>query len=513
VRAGDRIDRIAWNLQGGKTDRSAEMLRQLGQLSWNQQVTFTTTSGGTQRMFNLRGGWYPMLTLYATDSEWIAWTTAGYYACSAGGERMMGWLVNPDADDYLNRPPKFYTAEQFNKRLFQPEVIRQLLQEGSLEGAIAMTEAVQQEDRVEAPPQILPPDVRITSHQPTREGVKLPGPEIMVTAVAEARGAGTITAMRLQLDGVPYKKMGYERGISRDRFDKTESWTLKLDPGRHTIQVVAESEASKGYSQVIELDCPGTEVKPSLYVLAIGISEYAGGGVSRLEYGHSDAKQVVGIIEDRSKDLFGDIQLKPLTNEHATRSAITDGFRWLQQSMKPSDVGVVFYSGHGVQDDEGKFYLFPVDGNRDDIPGTCVSDDLLKKFCDDTLGKKVLMVDACHSGGIDLTPTSRASVEDLAREFSRDEYSVIMMASSTGEEVSYEHERWGGGAFTKALTEGLRGEADHPKFPNNEITTKELDNYVYEAVFNLTDGRQRPVSSQPPIPPFPLARILTAGGW
>ena len=510
VRAGDRIDRIAWNQAEGNTERSGEMLRQLGQLPWNQQVLFTT-SGGTQRLFNLRGGWYPMLTLYATDSEWIAWTPAGYYACSAGGERMMGWLMNPDE---RNLPPKFYTAEQFNERLYKPDVIRQLLREGSLQGAIAMTEDVREEDRVEATTQILPPEVRITSHDPTRGGVELPaGAEIKITAVAEARGGGPITAMRLQLDGSPYKKIGYERGITRDRLKKTESWTLRLEPGRHTIRVVAESEASKGYSQVIELECRGTEIKPTLYVLAIGISEYTGGGVSRLEYGDSDAKQLADILNDRSKDLFGDIQRKVLTNENATRSAIADGFGWLQRSMKPSDVAVVFYSGHGVQDNVGEFYLFPVDGKRDDIRGTCVSDEFVKQFCEETLGKKVLMIDACHSGGIDLTPTSRASVEDLAREFSRDEYSVIMMASSTGEEVSYEHERWGGGAFTKALTEGLRGEADSTKFPDELISTKELDAYVSEAVVNFTDGRQRPVSSQPPIPPFHLTKILALGGW
>lgn len=512
VRAGDRIDGIAWDLREGKTDRSAEMLRQLAQLPWKQQVTFTARRDGPEWQFNLRGGWHPMLTLYATDSEWIVWTPAGYYACSAGGERMMGWLVNPDANDYFNRPPEFFTAEQFNKRLYKRDVIRRLLQEGSLQGAIAMSGDVQEEDRVEATPQILPPEVRITSHKSTREGVKLPWPEITVTAVAEARGGGPITAMRLQLDGVPYQKIGYERGITRDRFQKTERWTLRLDPGWHTIQVVAESEASKGYSEVIRLDCPGEEVKPTLYVLAIGISEYTGGGVSRLEYGHSDAEHLVNILNDRSKELFGGILPRVLTNQDASRAKITEGFRWLKENMKPSDVGVVFYSGHGVQDDAGGFYLFPVDGKRENIPGTCVSDELVKRFCEETLGRKVLMVDACHSGGLDLTP-ARRPVEDLAREFSRENYAVIMMASSTGEEVSYEHERWGGGAFTKAITEGLTGEADSSKFPDEFVSTKELDSYVTEAVRYLTDGRQRPISSQPPIPAFPLARILTTAGW
>ena len=29
-----------------------------------------------------------------TDRDWIAWTASGYYACSPGGERLIGWQVN-----------------------------------------------------------------------------------------------------------------------------------------------------------------------------------------------------------------------------------------------------------------------------------------------------------------------------------------------------------------------------------------------------------------------------------
>jgi len=513
VRVGDRIARIEWNVSGAEVDqrsenRPQEMLRQLGQLPWHQQVTFTARRDGPEWRFNLRGGWHPMLTLYATDSEWIAWTPAGYYACSPGGERMMGWLLNPDE---RNRPPKFYTAEQFNKRLHQRDVIRKLLREGSLQGAIAITEDIQEEDRVEATPQILPPEVRITSHRAIQGGVKFLGPEITVTAVATAKGQRPITAMRLQLDGIPYERMGYERGITRDRFEKTETWTLNLDPGEYTIRVVAESETSKGYSEAIKLIRPGTVVKPSLYVLAIGISEYPGD--LALQYGHSDAEKVVSILRERSKDLFN-VHVEPsITDKNATKLAIIDGFRRLQKRMTVSDVCVVFYSGHGFQDPEGKFYLFPVDGKRDDIPGTCVSSDFVKQFCQETRGRKVLMVDACHSGGIDLTPRERGAFDQLAQEFSSDDYCVIMMASSTGNEVSLEREDWGGGAFTAALSEGLTGKANSSLFADEVIDTLELEDYVYRRVKQMTDRRQSPVSSKPLIEPFELTRVFTASGW
>ncbi|HUT89268.1 MAG TPA: caspase family protein [Thermoguttaceae bacterium] len=511
VRAGDQIDKIEWNVSGNQADqrsenRSSEMLRQLGQLPWDQQVTFTTSRDGTELRFNLRGGWHPMLTLYAIDSEWIAWTPAGYYACSPGGERLMGWLVNPTE---LNQPPEFYTAEQFNRAFYQPDVIRKLLREGSLEGAIAMTEDVREEDRVEAPMQIEPPKVWITA--PTQRTLEVRDEQVTIHALAEAKGGRPITAMRLQVDGRPYEKKGYERGISRERLRKSESWTLKLPPGEHTIQVVAESDTSKGQSEMIFLRCLGPAVEPTLYVLAIGISEYRGN--MALRYGHSDAEQVVGILNDRSKELFGNVHVKAVTNQDATKSAIIDGFQWLRDNMKQLDVGLVFYSGHGVQDDQGRFYLFPVDGSLDDMPGTCVPDAIVKQYCESTVGKLVFMVDACHSGGIDLTASGRAPVDDLARDFSRSEYSVIMMASSTGKEVSFERDDWGGGAFTKAVGEGLTGNANFAMpLADDVILTAELDLYVYTRVSQLTEGRQTPVSSKPAIPPFALTRILTARG-
>jgi hypothetical protein len=517
VRAGDRIDKIAWNPGGGNVsaERSSEMLRQLARLPWDLQVTFTVAregadrSGGASRHCNLRGGWHPMLTLYERDSEWIAWTPAGYYACSAGGERMMGWLVNPDG---LDQPPAFYTAEQFNRQFYQPEVIRKLLREGSLEGAMAGTAGVRPEERVEAPTQIEPPKVWITS--PTQRVLELREPEITVEALAEAKGGRPITAMRLQLDGRPYDKQGYARGITRERLRKSESWTLGLSPGEHTIQVIAESEASKGHSETIFLRCLGPEVEPTLYVLAIGISQYPGN--MALQYGHSDAEQVVDVLKDYSSDLFGNVQIKVLPDGDAGKAAIVEGFRWLQENMKQPDVGVIFYSGHGVQDEDGRFFLFPVDGSLDDLPGTCVAEEVIKQYCETTVGKLVFMVDACHSGGIDLTASGRAPVNDLARDFSRSEYSVIMMASSTGKEVSYEHDRWQGGAFTKALTEGLVGRANFTQpFADDVILTAELDLYVYSRVSQLTDGRQTPVSSKPAIPPFALTRIVgtaTGGG-
>ena len=62
----------------------------------------------------------------------------------------------------------------------------------------------------------------------------------------------------------------------------------------------------------------------------------------------------------------------------------------------------------------------------------------------------------------------------------------------------------GNGAFTKALLEGLEGEADYTK--DGAITVNELELYIAERVKVLTGGEQTPTMSKPQtIPDFPLA--------
>ena len=122
----------------------------------------------------------PLLTLFFADDQWIAWTPEGYYAASPGGERLMGWQVN----NGLEQMATFYPAAQFRKSLYRPDVIKLLLQAGSLEKALEIADRARGKasQRVEVG-DVLPPQVRITSlrslaagRQRGDGGDQLPGP-------------------------------------------------------------------------------------------------------------------------------------------------------------------------------------------------------------------------------------------------------------------------------------------------------------------------------------------------
>ncbi len=95
-------------------------------------------------------------------------------------------------------------------------------------------------------------------------------------------------------------------------------------------------------------------------------------------------------------------------------------------------------------------------------------------------------------------------ITGIVNELASAENGVVVFASSTGRQYSLENPQWGNGAFTLALTEGLKGKADLMK--KGKITVNMLDAYLAERVKELTKGEQTPTTTKPQtIPDFPIA--------
>ena len=120
-------------------------------------------------------------------------------------------------------------------------------------------------------------------------------------------------------------------------------------------------------------------------------------------------------------------------------------------------------------------------------------------------GKVLFFIDTCHAGNV-MGTKRRGSADIIAvvNDLSAAENGVVVFASSTGRQYSLENPKWGNGAFTKAVVEGLSGKADYTSDGN--VTINEMDLYISERVKTLTDGAQTPTTSKPDtVPDFPLA--------
>jgi WD40 repeat protein len=446
----------------------------------------------------------PLLSLFVSGNDWVAWTPEGYYAASPGGEKLMGWQVN----NGLDALGTFYPAEKFRRSLYRPDVIRRLLEAGSVEQALVLAdrERGKASERAEVG-KVLPPRVAITA--PEKSGLRLTKPELEVRARATSVGEHPVTALRLLLDGRPYQGQSGFKKVPELRLGAVEeTWAVQLVPGRHRLSVQADSAVSQGTSEEVEVlyveeARPEVEL-PRLYVLAIGVSDYPGD--LKLNYAAKDAQAVEQVFREKSRLMFQKVETRLLTDREATRGGVLKGLNWLRKEMTQRDVAVFFYAGHGQKDSDGRFYLLPVDVDTDNLVATAVADDDLKKMLAGMPGRVIALLDACHAGAVggDKRRALSPLTDDLVRDLVTDDYGVVVMASAMGREFALESNQERHGCFTLALVEALSGKAANKE---GVVYLTDLDAYVTERVKELTKGRQHPVTAKPTsVRSFPLAR-------
>jgi hypothetical protein len=334
---------------------------------------------------------------------------------------------------------------------------------------------------------------------PTGGRVVVDRPNVRIVTRAEAVGPSRIVRMYPVLGDTIF----FQKAEDVDRQLKhTATWDLELSPGVHKIQVGADNEHfAENVSQEIFIEYKGPS-RPSLYVLAIGVSEYQ--YAKPLQFAHSDAASFARTVKHGAGDWWEQVETKVVANSQATRSGIEDGIQWLAARMSSSDgriqsgnVGIIFFAGHGFH--SGQFYLAPIDARRENLEGTCVSAEMIRQVCHDVGGNGKLMVllDACYSGALDLKPLA----EDLRAN------RVLVMASSTGQQRSWEDPQWQAGAFTKVMIDGLEGQADTANDRDVFVDHAELSLYVRQVVpqlvaelsrqrFGRTPGDEQAASAQ-----------------
>ncbi|MFP5213540.1 MAG: caspase domain-containing protein, partial [Acidobacteriota bacterium] len=168
---------------------------------------------------------------------------------------------------------------------------------------------------------------------------------------------------------------------------------------------------------------------------------------------------------------------------------------------------MVFISGHGYNDRNGDYYFLPTDTDIESLKRTSVPYSQIKSTLTSLPGKVLLFLDTCHAGGVMGNRTRAvpgADLSELVNDLVAAENGIVVFASSTKKQFSLENDKWGNGAFTKALIEGISGQADEKN--SGKITVSMLEYYIAERVKSLTEGQQTPTTCKPDIiPDFPIA--------
>lgn len=447
---------------------------------WKSQwAFFVEREGKADEPFNRQPAWENIAALHlAGNREWAFWSPKGYYAASANGDSLFGWLVNRG----LDRLPRFHTARHFRRKLERPDVMSRLLAEGSLTGALRRAGR----DLPDSSSRVLPrliaaaPEVRIVSPEAFQSA---DGGSLKVRATIEAPPGVEVSDVRAYASGVVARepaKVLDERRTADGPTARTYEWELDLPAeSQQLIQVfagtregptdVGETTVSRGESA--SRDTARRRRPPRLHLLAAGIDRYrnsakfASEGLTDLVFAAADATSIRDVLAAEASPFRGLASESLLRNEEVTRKGWTRSLSRLVESISadvmPDDVVVVFLAGHGMNDAvrrRGYAYLCH-DASFEEVGGEAVPVE------GSTIGwgdfrplaslpcRKIALVDTCHAGA--LVPARRAAA---VRDFQ--ENMILVLSASADDEASQEADAWGHGAFTKVLLEALGGAAD-----------------------------------------------------
>lgn len=245
-----------------------------------------------------------------------------------------------------------------------------------------------------------------------------------------------------------------------------------------SVSILVLFSVASGGERGINGTHPEVGPGPKKYAVIIGINQYDDEGIGDLKYAVADATAVHEALISAPEG-FQDEHAVLLTDgmpseRHPTRNNVIRFLKVFVGLATPEDTVLVYFGGHGTTEDD-KLILLPSDASVSMLRETAVPLEMLKNMLEDSPAKrKVLLLDACHSGaGKSLNRLTRGLAEQL-----EDSEGTVVLASCGAEELSYEMPETGHGAFTYFLLKGLCGEGDTNG--DSYVGAKELSTFTWD---------------------------------
>jgi len=131
------------------------------------------------------------------------------------------------------------------------------------------------------------------------------------------------------------------------------------------------------------------------FALIIGNTEYMDSGLARLTAPGKDAEGFAQVLKDQNICAFDKVFTLINRDVLTVNQAIEDFFT----RKKPDDLLLLYFSGHGVKDENGALYLAVKNTNRARLRSTAVRSDFIREAMAQSRSKRqVLVLDCCNSG-------------------------------------------------------------------------------------------------------------------
>ncbi len=455
------------------------------------------------------------------DRDYLLVTPDNFYRASRGAFAGVAFRANG----------RIFPFEQFDLRLNRPDLILERLGYSTPELIETYRKAVQKRLKLlNFTPEMLGNDYHLpelainTATLPTSTTNRNIRFKVLATD-----SEYSLARLNVYVNDVPiYGSAGTD--ISEPQTRRLERFVdLELSQGNNKIEVsVLNEKGVESLRQTFNINYTVASPRPTLYVLAIGVSKYADSAYN-LNYADKDASDLISFFQSQ-KERFSEVKVLPLLNAQATKKNILEARAFLMQS-KVDDEVVLFLAGHGMLDEKLDYYFGTTDIDFGRPAERGLSYEAIEGMLDGVAARqKLLLMDTCHAGEVDKDETRlvsgteptvnsdgvvngkgvkaqgfpRASVagaraiglgnsyellQELFADLRRGSGATVISAASG---VKYAYEADGNGVFTHAVLEGLKGKAD--RNGDHVIRVSELQDYVVKLVEELTEGNQKPTS-------------------
>ena len=233
------------------------------------------------------------------------------------------------------------------------------------------------------------------------------------------------------------------------------------------------------------------------WAVVIGVSDYRDPGITPLRYASADAVAIAEALLSVPHSGYTPETVRILADTGAgspSSEDIRSLFRDLRVQLRPSDSLVVFISSHGAEVDNRAF-LVASDTRHEALEETGMAvDELFRLLRTLPVQNRILLIDACHSGGSRLFPQTGMgfAFHDALEQGAAN--SAVLSSSKIGQE-SFESAEYQQGVFSHFLAQALRGAEGVDRDHDGQISLEEAAMFTERRLIEW--GRQSRNVQQP----------------